>query len=276
MASPILKTEAIALRVWPYSENSCVVSWLSRDHGRIATVVKSAYRPRSGYLGQIDLFFLCEVLYYQRPTGDLHIARECTALKTRESMRTDWKAVAAAAYLTDLTARALAPEVPQPAAFRLLDTALDDLAQEGAKRAVVFWYELKLLEQHGFAPRLGHCVSCGCARARNAAGNRFSSARGGLLCAPCAERTGKDLARMPPDVLGVLAGWQASTSPRAARQTLASSRQLEEIEPMLGSFIAHHLDMQPPSRPIALDLLSRHGAEKARTSAAPARTAAGG
>ena len=92
----ILKTTALALRFYPFSNTSRIVAWLTPDQGRIATMVKGSQRPRSLFLGQYDLFYTCELLYHRRERGGLHIARECSPLKWREGLRRDWRAAAAA------------------------------------------------------------------------------------------------------------------------------------------------------------------------------------
>ena len=109
----ILRTEAIALRVSPFSRTSHVVTWLSPEHGRLATVVKGACRPKSAFLGQYDLFATCELLFYRRDHDGAHAIRECSPLEPRDELRDDWRRVTTASYLCDLLAR-----VTQPAPAR--------------------------------------------------------------------------------------------------------------------------------------------------------------
>jgi len=72
----ILKSPAIVLRFNPFANTSRVVVWLTRDHGKLATLVKGAQRPKSPFLGQFDLFYTCELLFYARADRQrAHIAR---------------------------------------------------------------------------------------------------------------------------------------------------------------------------------------------------------
>jgi DNA repair protein RecO (recombination protein O) len=255
--STICKSPAIVLRIAPYSETSRVVTWLTPDHGRIATLIKGAQRPKSAFLGQFDLFYTCELLFYFRDARGVYIARECAPEKTRDRFRTDWKAAAAASYCTDVISRIALPDTPQPDLFDLLDSTLDTLAEAGTCVEFTSWFELKLLDALGLAPRLTHCLSCG--KTLEPGGGRagFAPARGGLLCASCLKQSSDAVRPIAPDVLAALLGWQRSRRPQSAFSTQTHARQMDEIENFLGSFLRHHLDLALPSRNIALDMMRR-------------------
>ncbi|MBP7829504.1 MAG: DNA repair protein RecO [Kiritimatiellae bacterium] len=252
----IVKTTALVLRCYPFSNTSRIVSWLTPDQGRIMTMVKGSQRPRSAFLGQYDLFYTCELVFHRRDRGGLHIARECAPLKTRPRLRRDWKAAATASYITGLTARAVPPEAPQAGLFSLLDSALDHLEAAGSGEAFVFWFELRLLEQLGLSPRLRQCAACGGELSPRRAD--FVAARGGLLCADCAGKTaGEPRPRVGGDILGMLAAWQQARAPQGPLRTRCGARQKAAIEALLGGFLVYHLDLQPVGRREALDVLAR-------------------
>ena len=64
MAGEIIKTHGIVLSIHPWSQTSHVVTWLTPDHGPVTTLVKGAVRPKSAFLGQYDLNYTCEIVYY--------------------------------------------------------------------------------------------------------------------------------------------------------------------------------------------------------------------
>lgn len=256
----IEKTQAIVLRYYPFSNTSRVVSWLTPEAGRIATLVKGSQRPKSHFLGQYDLFYTCELVFYARERTGMHIARECFPLKTRDRFREDWKAAAAASYLSDLVWRVSPPDAPHAGLFDLLDSALDHLAASGAVAPFLFWFELKLAQSLGLAPRFRHCLACGKELLPGARQSKFSYARGGILCGACGrESPASGVVPIAPDILAMLTGWQRAQTPQAALSTQCTPRQLGEIEKLLGLFLAYHLDTALPGRPIALDLLGRNG-----------------
>ncbi|MBU1692500.1 MAG: DNA repair protein RecO [Verrucomicrobia bacterium] len=253
----IIKTNALVLRFYPFSNTSRVVSWMTPDLGRIVTLVKGSQRPRSLFLGQYDLFYTCELVLYRRERGSMHIARECAPIKVRPRLRRDWKAAATASYLAGLVSQAVPPEAPHEGIFSLLDAALDHLESGGSGSPFLFWFELQLLEQMGLAPRLRRCAACGAALASGPRRTEFAVARGGLLCPDCAGEDRENRARVGSDVLGMLAAWQQARAPQGPLNTRCTSRQRAAIETLLGGFLAYHLDVQPAGRRAALDVLAR-------------------
>jgi len=132
MAGEIFKTEGIVLRIRPWSRTSHVVTWLTPDHGPLATLVKGAVRPKSAFLGQYDLYYTCDVLYYAGGK-DLHPLREASASNRRDFLRDDWRAVTLAGYAADLVGE-LAPTGPEAAPwYAFLNRFLDNLADRAAE-----------------------------------------------------------------------------------------------------------------------------------------------
>ena len=181
----ITKTNAIVLRISPYSRTSHVVTWLTEYAGRISTTVKGAVRPKSAFLGQYDLGYTCELLFYQRARNGLHVAKECSPLEMRLRLRRDWRAFACAAYLCDLVYHATLPShESQEGVYQLLRDALDALCKEGQEPVVLMhWFELRLLQTLGYAPHAERCVSCGVTLSQKRAG--FDAAHGGAFCLNC-------------------------------------------------------------------------------------------
>ena len=107
MAGETIKTEAICLDIRPWSRTSHVVSWLT-PNGKVVTVVKGAVRAKSLFLGQYDLNYTCEILYYARAKGEVHALRDCVPVERRDELRGDYKALALAGYFRRLVAE-LAP-----------------------------------------------------------------------------------------------------------------------------------------------------------------------
>ena len=154
MAGETIKSEAICLKIVPWSRTSHVVTWLTPD-GKVSCVVKGAVRPKSVFLGQYDLNYTCDIVYYARAQGDLHALRECQPLDLRESLRANYRALVLSEYFRD-TAGALAPSGPEARDwYDLLGHALDDLLTPcPSLLPALLDFELKALDLAGLAPDL--------------------------------------------------------------------------------------------------------------------------
>ena len=153
MAGETIKTRAVCLGITPWSKTSHVVSWLTPS-GRVGTVVKGAVRPKSAFLGQYDLNYTCEILYYARAKGELHALREASPLSLREGLRQSYRALALADYFRWLSGE-LSPagEDARPWYDRLT-RALDTLASDPAARRLrtLVAFELDVLRLAGLKP----------------------------------------------------------------------------------------------------------------------------
>jgi len=249
------------LKVQPFSETSHIVNWLTADHGKIATIIKGAQRPRNGFLGQYDLFYTCELLFYLRLFQGLHIVKECFPLKTRSAFRSYWPGTACASYFSGLTAKIAPFYAPQRDIYTLLNAALDFFSAEqnlpSALETGLFWFELKLLGVMGFAPRLNACLQCHhpVAPDNSPAPISFSAARGGVFCGACAGQNRESSGRIAPDSLALLKFWQSSRNIQAVRNVVCRERQLKEVGLILGNFLQYHLETENTGREITLAIL---------------------
>ena len=157
MAGETVKSEAICLDICPWSRTSHVVEWLT-PHGKVLTMVKGAVRPKSAFLGQYDLNYTCELVYYARARGELHALRECVPVRLREELRGDYRALALAGHFRRL-ASDFAPAGPDCAAWHeSLADALDRLCLRARTPAEavgeLLRFELAVLGLMGLKPEL--------------------------------------------------------------------------------------------------------------------------
>lgn len=169
MAGETVRSDALCLAIRPWSRTSHVVSWLTPG-GRVTTLVKGAVRPKSAFLGQYDLNYTCEIIYYARAKNELHALRECSPRERRDSLRGSFRALALADYFRKL-AYELAPFGPDCADWHaLLSDALDALAGDaplppGARAASALQrliaFEMSVLELAGLSPEMTEAAGKG-------------------------------------------------------------------------------------------------------------------
>ena len=158
MAGETTKTEAICLDIRPWSRTSHIVRWMTPD-GPVTTVVKGAVRPKSAFLGQYDLNYTCEIVFYSRAKGELHALRECSPLSTREKLRSNYRALVLAEHMRTQVA-ALAPHGGESESWHAtLADALDSLcagAADSPRRlvAALLGFELEILSLSGLSPEV--------------------------------------------------------------------------------------------------------------------------
>lgn len=231
---------------------------LARETGRVWLLAKGAQRPKSPFLGQLDLFYTCEVVFYPRASRVL-VMKECAALETRDALRENWRAAACASYFCDFTSQVTPPGVPHDDLFDLLAAALDALAEKGASTSLLCWYELAALKTLGLGLSLRRCPSCGRDPAADGALRlKVSSRQGGVLCKRCQNREPGSPARsITAGALAMLRAWETELRPQTASITVPTAGQAAEIQALLGDFVAYHLDFQLRSRVLTLEILQK-------------------
>src|SRR5688572_19413267 len=158
----------IILRTRPLTETSLIVQWLTPDLGRIFTVAKGARRPKSPFLGKLDLFYEADFSFARSRRSDLHNLREVCVRNSNSALRQEMERLSQASYFAVLLEKSTEPESPVPELHELLKQALAHAANHPANPEVVFSFELKLLCALGYEPELS-AVSDGARKQAEAA-----------------------------------------------------------------------------------------------------------
>jgi DNA repair protein RecO (recombination protein O) len=70
------RASGFILRTRTFTETSLIVQWVTADLGRMATVAKGARRPKSPFLGKLDLFYEADFSFQRSQRSELHTLRE--------------------------------------------------------------------------------------------------------------------------------------------------------------------------------------------------------
>ncbi len=142
----------IILQTRPLTETSLIIHWLTPDFGRITTVAKGARRPKSPFLGKLDLFYEAAFSFSRSRSGELHILREISLRAMHVELRSDILKLRRAAYAAALIRQATETETPLPAVFTLFRGFLKKLCGQKSSAQIILSFELKLLYELGLQP----------------------------------------------------------------------------------------------------------------------------
>jgi DNA repair protein RecO (recombination protein O) len=178
------KTAAIVIGSFPLGESDRVVTFYSREFGKVRGVAKAARRMRSRFSGALELFTLGELVFFDTGRSDLVRVDHFDVTQPLARLRDDLDRLGTASWAAECVARLTAERDRQAAVYALLLRTLR--AMETAERPgrVAVCFGARLLDVLGHRPRLDRCVDCG--RPYPFARARFHD--GGLLCAPCGEQ----------------------------------------------------------------------------------------
>lgn len=147
------RAEGIVLRRQSVTESSLVVTWYTREFGKLKTMAKGARRPKGPFQGKIDLFYRDEILFLRSQRSDLHLLHDCFLENPHQKLRHSVEALTAASYIAELVDLATESEDPTPKLFDVLTATLDALEVQRGRTATIVWFELQLLAAAGWAPK---------------------------------------------------------------------------------------------------------------------------
>ena len=188
---PAHASEAIVLRTYPFREADLVVSFLSREQGKLRGVARRARRPKSAFGSGLERLSHVRMDYFQSETRELVSLHSCELVHSQFAVLTDYAACVALDYLAEVREDLLPPGEPSERFFRLLLAVLEHL-RSGAPGAVwraVTYFSLWAVRLAGFLPDLAHCAECRRALEPGASG-WYSRWRHGLLCGDCRRALG--------------------------------------------------------------------------------------
>ncbi|HTL57561.1 MAG TPA: DNA repair protein RecO [Candidatus Limnocylindrales bacterium] len=142
----------LVLRTHPLTETSLIVQWLTRNHGRLATVAKAARRPQSPFHGKLDLFYLADFSFSRSRHSALHTLREVTLRDPHKPLRLNLSYLEQVSYCATLIEQVTETDTPLEGIFELLNGLLNHLPAQPTQARTIFSFELKLLHELGLSP----------------------------------------------------------------------------------------------------------------------------
>jgi DNA repair protein RecO (recombination protein O) len=207
---PACVSEALVLRTYPLKEADLIVSFLSRDQGKLRGVAKRARRPKSNFGAGLERLSHVRMAYFQRETRELVNLDSCDLIHSQFALVSDYWTSVALDYFAEVSEQLLPSAEPGEKFFRLLLSVLESLQQPEAAKAwrAVTYFSLWALRLSGWLPELHVCLSCGSLLddLENPQRAFFRRGHAGLMCSHC---------RGTMSVPGGAGNWELSAASRS-------------------------------------------------------------
>ena len=133
---PARVSEALVLRTYPLKEADLVVSFLTRDQGKLRGVAKRARRPKSAFGAGLERLSHVRMAYFQRETRELVNLDSCELIHSQFGLASDYWASVALDYFAEVSEQLLPSAEPNEKFFRLLLAVLEHLRRRTAGQGV--------------------------------------------------------------------------------------------------------------------------------------------
>src|SRR5580698_8786315 len=121
----VLTSEAVVLRTWPVHEADLIVSFFTRDYGRMRGVAKAALKSRKRFGGALEPMTLARAWFAERPRQELVRLDQLEILRSPLSSPVDHARMAVLSFYAEVIDEALPEHDPQETVFRLLISVLE-------------------------------------------------------------------------------------------------------------------------------------------------------
>ena len=151
---PLRTSEAIILRCWPMREADLIVSFFTRDQGKLRGVARRARRPKSNFGAGLERLSWVSVSWYQRETRELVSLNSCELLQSWFMLASNYETSVALDFLAEVSDQMLPPGEVNERQFRLLLAVLEYLRAGGSVWTAVGYFNLWMVRLAGLLPEL--------------------------------------------------------------------------------------------------------------------------
>ncbi len=248
----LIKDTAICIRAIDYSETSQILTFFTRDSGKISAIAKGAKRPKSSFGGPFEIFSYGKIVFAESnkdklatltefdPAPASAFAGKCGGTgfsKLSANLFTLNCCLFAAELLNKLTH----DYDPHQQLFDDFLQFLQNAGQGGNNSdmlTLLILFQLSLLKETGLQPVLSHCVNCKNRQERRDTRHEiyFSSSGNGLICRDC-EASFPDKIRLSPNAANCLSNLKLLAG--------AKEKTIKEIEKVLTLHFTEILGHKP-------------------------------
>ena len=147
-------SESFILQTYPFREADLVVSFFTRDQGKLRGVARRARRPKSSFGSGLERLSHATVSYYQKENRELVSLNSCELVHSQFALASNYESSVALDYLAEVSEQLLPPNETNERHFRLLAAVLQYLREGGNAWTAVTYFGVFAVRLAGFLPDL--------------------------------------------------------------------------------------------------------------------------
>lgn len=238
----ITKTDAVVLRSMKYRDTSRIVTFYTREFGKLAGIVKGARQARNKFGAALQPMAYVSLVLYKKDGRALQTITQCDLMKLFRSLTEDLEKMAVGMAMIELISNIAHEEEGNAPLFAQVVESLTALNQVKSSPAKIFFhFELRLAAILGFRPVFDTCIRCNRPASVGDDDINFHLEKGGLVCAGCKSGMPGQLAKLRGNSHRIMSRIQkanADSELESLEFDLSTSRQ---IETMLQRFLRQHV-----------------------------------
>jgi DNA repair protein RecO (recombination protein O) len=175
----VLSSEAVVLRTWPLHEADLIVSFFSRDYGRLKGMAKAALKSRKRFGGALEPMTVTRAWFAERPGHELVRLDQLEIIRSPLSCPVDPVRMTVLSFYAEVIDQTLPEHDPQETVFRLLLSVLEQTTIDQPWMPLTY-FQLWITRLMGLLPDITCCTQCG--ELLRAGETSFNAYADGLFC----------------------------------------------------------------------------------------------
>jgi DNA repair protein RecO (recombination protein O) len=151
---PARTSESFILQTYPFRESDLIVSFFTRDQGKLRGVAHRARRHKNSFGSGLERLSHATMSYYQKENRELVSLNSCELVHSQFALASNYEASVALDYLAEVTEQLLPPNETNERHFRLLIAVLDYLRSSANIWPAVTYFALWSVRLAGLLPEL--------------------------------------------------------------------------------------------------------------------------
>jgi DNA repair protein RecO (recombination protein O) len=157
---PLFTTPSIVIRSLHYGESDKIVTFFTRDFGKVKGIAKGARRSRKRFQNALDLFSHLRLIFFDREGMGLVRAESCDILNSFPHIRGDLKKIFYGNYFLEMVNEMAGEREANPEGFNLLLCFLSTLEEMDPQEEQLRMFEIRMLSLFGYRPNMKRCYLC--------------------------------------------------------------------------------------------------------------------
>jgi len=184
---PLFKTNAIVIRSLNYSESDKIVTFFTKDFGKLKGIAKGARRSKKRFQNALSLFSHLRLIFFDKEGLGLVRAESCDILHSFPRIREDLRKILYGNYYLELVNEMAEEREASREAFELLLCFLLNLETMAPQEEQLRLFEIRMLSLFGYRPNMTRCGLCkkGGEDLQEIPSVFFSLEKGVLVCERC-------------------------------------------------------------------------------------------
>ncbi len=233
---PLKRSNAFVLKSMKYGESDRIVTFYSRDFGKMAGIAKGAVRSRKRFGGALELLSEVRVTYEEKEGRELGRIDNCDLVVPHVRSQEDIRIYYAFSYIAEMVDLFSSFNEADERFYRLMKAVIQAIEQTISLAVCIRYFEIWVLRLHGLFPEIQQCSSCG--KETGKSGGHFIDRSGEFLCPTCSRSTQQKGMRESAEVVQFVAAVMRKSIKEVERLGLYRESFDAQLEAFLHSIFA--------------------------------------